>query len=87
MTVNCTTGQGLNYTRRPLVGLRLFARWLLHGSGILASNLIEGVAWVRSHDDPDMATKTNDLTSASLEPDMELFSVPAYYTNMVCPEP
>ncbi|KZP29803.1 GMC oxidoreductase [Athelia psychrophila] len=82
MTVNVKAGLGLNYLKAPTGGLSLFLRWLLMGSGPLASNMCESVAWVRSHDDPAMVDKIADLSSSPREPDMELFSIPLFYQNM-----
>ncbi|KAF7971702.1 hypothetical protein HWV62_20164 [Athelia sp. TMB] len=82
MTVNCSEGYGLNYLKNPKGGLSLFLQWLVLGNGMLASNLAESVAWVRAHNDPAMVDTVKDLASAPAEPDMELFSLPLYYTDM-----
>ena len=82
MTVNTTKGTGLNYTLKPLVGLRILAQWLFLGNGILGANFCEAAAWLRSHDDPEAIDKVEDLTSAPREPDLEILSVIAYYKDM-----
>lgn len=79
MTVNTTKGLSINHATKPLVKLALTVRWLIHGTGMLSSNLAEAAAFMRSHDDPTMIHKVSDLTSAPQEPDVEFVSLPASY--------
>lgn len=81
MTVNVSRGKSLNWFVRPDVGIMVVLRWIFTGTGMLSSNYSEAMAWVRAKDDPSMASKIEDLASSPLEPDMELFSIPIYYTN------
>jgi choline dehydrogenase len=82
MTVNTSKGTGLGYTQKPLVALRLLARWLLLGTGVICSNLAEGGAWIRSHDDPEMVDRVKDLTSGPHEADLEIITIPGWYKDM-----
>ena len=67
---------------KPITILTSLARWLLHGTGILSANLVEAAAWLRSHDDPEMVDKIDDLTSAPREPDLEIITIPGWFSSM-----
>jgi len=68
--------------QKPLVALRLLARWLLLGTGVICSNLAEGGAWIRSHDDPEMVDRVKDLTSGLMRLISRLSTIPGWYKDM-----
>lgn len=64
MSVNTAKGTSLNYITRPLSAVNIVLRWLLFGTGIFTSSLVEGGLWMRSCDDPSMVNKVEDLASS-----------------------
>jgi choline dehydrogenase len=85
MTVGSAKGKSIGYLKNPRVAFRLFIRWLVHGTGMLSSNLIEVAAWLRSYDDPEMVDKIDDLASSPHEPDMEIFTYAGLLRNLAQP--
>lgn len=82
MTVNTTKATSMNWITHPDTPISNIIEWFLNGTGQLTSHWTEAVAWIRSHDDPDMKNKVQDLCSTANEPDMELFSTPIFYKDM-----